>query len=75
MGTTSGELIVNLITQGLGFPWKESCFSQEERDILHPKGTRFPPPTLRGAFIGISSFAALILWGLAFFLKGLTSFL
>lgn len=70
LGTTSGELIVNLITQGLGFPWKESCFSREKRDILHPKGH---PPHV--PFIGVSSFAALNSWGSAFFLKGLTNFL
>lgn len=46
MGTTSGELIVKLITQGLGFPWKEGCFSWKERDILHPKGTCTHPPKL-----------------------------
>lgn len=38
LGTPSGELIVNLITQGLGFPWK-GCFSRKERDSPHPNGT------------------------------------
>lgn len=38
LGTPSGELIVNLITHGLGFPWK-GCFSRKERDSPHPNGT------------------------------------
>lgn len=42
LGTPSGELIVNLITHGLGFPWK-GCFSRKERDSPHPNGTHTSP--------------------------------
>lgn len=71
MGTASGELIVNLITQWLGFPWKEGCFSRKERDGFILTGHTHIPMSLYCHL----PFTALILCGSVFFLKGPTSFL